>query len=122
MAGFYELDHKGKKILCLDISSLQVRDKPEFHKFVARAKQIIGQHAPKSALVITNVTDTGFDTEIANLIKEYAEHNTPYVKASSVVGVTGWQKVILTTIKAVTRRDFHLADTEEEAKEWLINQ
>jgi len=122
MADFYEFDHKGKNILCLDISNLQVRDKPEFHKLVAKAKQNIGQHSPKSVLVITNVSNTRFDTEIANLIKEYAEHNTPYVRASSVVGVTGWQKIILTTIKAVTGRNFHLAATVEEAKEWLINQ
>jgi hypothetical protein len=121
MASFYELTHKDKTILCLDIADLQVKDKPEFYKLVALAKQNISQQPLKSVLVITNVTNTGFDTEIANLIKEYAEHNTPYVKASSVVGISGWQKIILTAIKAVTRRDFHLANTMEEAKEWLVN-
>jgi hypothetical protein len=122
MAGFYEMNHQGKTILCLDIAELKVQDKPEFQKLVGQAKKNICQYPPKSVLVITNVTDTGFDTEIANLIKEYAQHNTPYVKASSVVGITGWSRVILTAIKAVTRRDFHLADTMEEAKEWLVNQ
>jgi hypothetical protein len=122
MAGFYEMNHKGKNIFCLDIADLQVRDKPEFHKLVAQAKHTISQHPQKSVLVITNVKDTKFDTEIANLIKGYAEHNTPYVRASSVVGITGWQKIILTAIKTVTGRDFHLADTMDEAKEWLIDQ
>jgi hypothetical protein len=122
MAGFYELNHEGKTILCLDIAGLQVRDKPDFHKLVAQAKHNISQYPPKSVLVITNVTDTRFDTEIANMIKEYAQHNTPYIRASSVVGVSGWAKVILTAVKAVTGRDFHLADTMEEAKEWLVNQ
>ncbi len=122
MAGVYELNHEGKTILCLDIAGLQVRDKPDFHRLVAEAKRNISQRPPKSTLVITNVTNTGFDTEIANIIKEYAQHNTPYIRASSVVGVTGWAKIILTTVKAVTGRDFHLADTMEEAKEWLADQ
>jgi len=122
MAGVYELNHEGKTILCLDIAGLQVRDKPDFHRLVAEAKLYISQRPPKSTLVITNVINTGFDTEIATLIKEYAQHNTPYIRASSVVGVTGWAKIILTTVKAVTGRDFHLADTMEEAKEWLADQ
>ncbi|MGD0589340.1 MAG: hypothetical protein ABSA44_00905 [Bacteroidota bacterium] len=122
MAGVYELDHKGKTILCLDIAGLQSRDKPEFHKLVAQAKQNIRQHPPKSVLVITNVTNTGFDTEISGIIKEYAQHNTPYVKASSVVGISGWSKIILMAIKTVTGRDFYLANTMEEAKEWLVKQ
>jgi hypothetical protein len=122
MAGVYELTHKGKTILCLDIAGLQIKDKPKFYEFVERAKEIIRNQPPKSLLVITKVTDTGFDTQIAGLIKEYAQHNTPYVKASAVVGIAGWAKIILTAIKTATGRDFYLADTMEEAQEWLVQQ
>jgi hypothetical protein len=122
MASVYELDHKGKTIVCLDIAGLQSRDKPEFHKLIAQAKQNIQKYSPKSALVITNVINTGFDTEVSGIIKEYAQHNTPYVKASAIVGIVGWSKVILMAVKAVTGRDFYLANTMEEAKEWLVKQ
>jgi hypothetical protein len=122
MAGVYELNYKDKIILCLDIAGLQTRDKQEFHKLVEQAKQNISQHPPKSVLVITNVTNTGFDTEISGIIKEYAQHNTPYVKASAVVGISGWSKIILIAIKTVTGRDFYLAKTMEEAKAWLVKQ
>ena len=122
MASVYELNHKGKTIVCLDIAGLQSRDKPEFRKLVAQAKQNIRQYPLKSALVITNVINTGFDTEVSGIIKEYAQHNTPYVKASAVVGISGWSKIILMAIKTVTGRDFYLADTMEEAKEWLVKQ
>ncbi len=122
MASVYELNHKGKTIVCLDIAGLQSKDKPEFHKLVAEAEKNIRRHPRKSALVITNVINTGFDTEVSGIIKEYAQHNTPYVKASSVVGITGWSKVILMAVKVVTGRDFHLANTMEEAKEWLVKQ
>ncbi len=122
MAGIYELNHKGKTIFCLDIAGLQVQDKPEIQKHVKNAKEIIRKHSPKSMLIITNVTNAGFDTEIANLIKEYAKNNTPYVKASAVIGVSGWQKIVLTAVKIATGREFYLTETVEEALEWLVKQ
>ena len=122
MAGVYELDYKGKTILCLDISGMQSKDKLEYHKHIEHAKDIIRKQPPKSMLVITKVINTRFDGEIAGLVKEYAQHNTPYVKASAVVGIEGWAKIILTAIKTATGRDFHLSTTMEEAQEWLVNQ
>ena len=122
MAGFYEFSHKRKTIFCLDITDLQMKDVQEIQKNVDKAKQKIGKQPAKSVLHITNVTHTGFNTDISNIIKEYAMHNTPYIKASAIVGMTGLQKIIYTGIKAFTRRDFYLANTMEEAKEWLIQQ
>jgi hypothetical protein len=122
MTGVYEFNYKGKTIFCMDIAGLQIKDKPEFYKHVEHAKEIIRKQPPKSLLVITEVTNTGFDVEIAGLIKEYAQHNKPYVKASAVVGIVGWAKIIMTAIKTATGRDFYLADTMEEAQEWLVNQ
>ncbi|MGD1044892.1 MAG: hypothetical protein ABR936_06140 [Bacteroidota bacterium] len=122
MAGVYEFNYEGKTILCMDIAGLQSKDKQEFLKHVKHAKELIRKHPPKSLLVITKVINTGFDTEVANIIKEYAQHNTPYVKASAVVGIAGWSKIILTAVKTLTGRDFYLADTMEEAQEWLVKQ
>jgi len=122
MADVFEIKYKGKTIFCMDIAGLQSKDKQVFLNLVEHAKAMIRQHPPKSMLVITKVTNTGFDTEVAGIIKEYAQHNTPFVKASAVVGISGWSKIILTAIKTVTGRDFYLADTMEEAQEWLIKQ
>lgn len=122
MAGVYEFNYKGKNILCLDVAGLKLNDKSEFQKQVENAEKQIERHPVKSLLLITNVTDTGFDTQIAAIIAEYAYHNTPYVKASALVGVSGVQKVVLAAIKAMIGRDFYLADTMEEAQEWLIKQ
>jgi hypothetical protein len=122
MAGSYNITHKGKTIFCLDVEGLQVKDKTLFRTSIEEAKEKIRKAPPKSLLVITHVKNTGFDTEIANIMKEYASHNTPYVKASAVVGVSGMQKIILTAIKTLTGRDFHVTETIEEAKEWLVKQ
>jgi hypothetical protein len=79
-------------------------------------------HPPKSLLLITNVTDTGFDTEVAAVMGEYALHNTPYIKASALIGVSGVQKVVLAANKALTGRELYLTDSMEDAQEWLIQQ
>jgi hypothetical protein len=122
MAGVYEINYKGKNILCLDVSDLKLADKKEFSQHVTYAREIIQSRPPKSLLLITNVSNTGFDTEVAAVMGEYASHNTPFVKASAVVGVSGVQKVVLTAIKALTGRDFYITDSMEEAQEWLIRQ
>ena len=122
MAGVYELNHKGKNILCLDIADLKTQDKPEFRIHIESAKKKIQLQPQKSMLVITNVTNIRFDSEMATSIREYAAHNTPYVKASALVGVSGLQKIIVQAVKKFTGRDFYLADTMEEAKEWLVKQ
>jgi len=122
MAGVNVLTHKNKLIFCLDLSGLKLPDKAKFIKLVEQAKKEIETYPPKSLLVITKVTNTGFDTEVATVIGEYASHNTPYVKASAIVGISGFQKVVLAAIKTIIKRDFYLADTMEEAQEWLVNQ
>jgi hypothetical protein len=122
LAGVYKLTYNGKNILCLDVAGLKLKDKPEFKKYVDDAEEQIRMHPPKSLLLVTNVTDTGFDTEVSAVMGEYALHNTPYVKASALIGVSGVQKVVLAAIKVLTGREFYLADSMEDAQEWLIQQ
>lgn len=122
MADFHAINYKGKIIFCLDIAGLNSRDKIDFYKYINQAKEEFQKHPPKSLLVVTNVTNTRYDTEIAKIFTDYVKHNTPYVKASAVVGLSGLQKIILTIIKTATGRDFYLAASMEEALEWLVGQ
>ena len=122
MAGVFHLQYKGSDILFLDVSGLKLKDKQEFRTHVENAEKEIRQHSPKSVLLLTDVRDTGFDTEVSAIMGEYAMHNTPYVKASALVGVSGVQKVVLAAIKALTGREFYMTDTVEQAREWLVQQ
>jgi hypothetical protein len=122
MSGVYDLNHKGKAMICLDVSDMVIKQKAEYQACIARAKEKIRKHAPKSVLLITNVKGTRFDMEMAENMKDYANSNTPYVKASAIVGVAGLQKVIYLAVKKLTGRDFHLVETMEEAKDWLAEQ
>lgn len=116
------LEWKGKKIYYLDISDYVKGDLDRVKKDMGKIEGLVSQEPPKSALFITNVTNVNFNSKMTELFKEYASHNTPYAKASALVGISGLQKVILTTVKKLTGRDFYLADTFEEAREWVVKQ
>lgn len=122
MASISEIIHKGKSILFIDASGFKVHDDDALLKFVEQAKQKIRSYPPKSLLIITDVTNSQFDTGMAETFKEFGKHNTPYVKASAVVGLSGLQKIIFIAIKTVTGREFYVAKSIEDAKEWVIRQ
>lgn len=118
--GFWE--HKGKKIFYADFSGINIKNKPEIIAIIESAKAVVAQQPEKSLLILTNVTNTGFDSEVTGIFKDYASHNTKYVKASALVGISGLQKVILTAVKQFTKRDYNLFNTVDEAKDWLTAQ
>lgn len=122
MSGTSIISYQGKTMFCLSVAGLQLHEKPLVAHILEEGKREIRKHPTKSLLVITDITNTGYDTEVATMFKEYASHNTPYVKASAVVGASGLQKIILRAIITLTKRDFHLSSTIDEAKEWLAAQ
>ncbi|HOR85558.1 MAG TPA: hypothetical protein PLL98_03625 [Bacillota bacterium] len=116
------IHYKGREICYLDVSMMSTKDIQKIEEEMDRAKKLIATKPPKSAFMITNVTNVIFNSQMSELFKEYANHNTPYVKASALVGIGGIQKVVLAAVKRLTGRDYYLANTLEEAKEWIINQ
>ncbi len=122
MGGISTVNYNGKSILRIDVSHLKVHDVATLSTHIQQAKAEIAKHPPKSLLILTDVTNTYFDLKMVEAIKDYTVHNTPYVKASAVVGLFGLQKVILMTVKAVTGRDFYVANSTADAQEWLTRQ
>jgi hypothetical protein len=112
--------HEAATILVVDLSGSA--DLEENIAVLAKARAIIGSRPPKSMLLLTNVTGTPFNVRNVDDIKAYAKFNTPYVKASAVVGVTGIKKVILDAVIRLTGRSIVSFATEEEALDWLAAQ
>lgn len=113
-------DHRGKQILVADFSG--VRDKAEALRLIEHARQTIGRQPPKSVRLLTDVTNAHYDPTIVQALKDFAAHNTPFLIASAVVGVTGLRRVVYTGVVAFSRRKIHIADTREAAMEWLVQQ
>ncbi|NPV93277.1 MAG: hypothetical protein HPY50_21165 [Firmicutes bacterium] len=121
MRGIETIVHKGKEIICVDLSDLTVENKAQGIQTLREASKKVAVNPQKSVLIITNVTNLGFDTEVSNAFRKYASDNTPYVKASAIVGLSGLQKVMFSAIKTLTGRDYYLARDIEDAKNWLVS-
>jgi len=112
--------HKGKDIIIVDVTHAETTD--EKVDILDRAGELIKTQAPKSALVLTDVRDVGYDITSVEAMKNFASGNTPYVKASAVVGVTGMKKVIFQSVVRITGRKIQTFDEPEKAKDWLAEQ
>lgn len=119
---FEIINYKGKKIYYLNASGMTIKDIDKIRAGMDKVKSIVKKAPRKSVLMITNVTNVRFNSEMAQLFKDYAAHNTPYVKASALVGISEIQKVILSTVKTLTGRDYYLANDLQEAKDWVVRQ
>lgn len=87
----------------------------EVVKTFKQGSALVATQPEKSVHIITNITNCKLDTEITSAVKEYAKANTKYVKESVIVGMNGMHAVIFSLIKALTRRDFHMSDTMDDA-------
>jgi len=112
------VEHSGKSIILIDLS----KSSPEETLMVIpEAKTVIRKLAPKSGLVVTDVSGAIYTKDVAEGIKGLVSHNTPYVKASAVVGAEGVALVLLQTVIFLTRRELKSCRTREEAMKWLAS-
>jgi hypothetical protein len=108
---------KGKSVVVVDLSNLAPAETllvlPEAHK-------VISSMAQNSVLILTDVTNAKYDKAVADGIKNFVKDNTPYAKASAVVGVEGVQAILLQTAIFITRRDIKTFPNRIEAINWLV--
>ncbi len=113
------VEHKGKKILHLNFAGCKPDETLEI---IRQAKSVIASQPTKSILTLTDVTDTAFNTEVADAMKEFAAHNKPYVIAGAVVGITGLKQIIFNAVLKFSGRHLAALNSVEEAKDWLTRQ
>ncbi len=118
MKPFEKISYKGEQICVVHISNSAPK---ESISLIKEAQQRIARLPPESGLILTDVTDAVYNQEGAAAIKEFALHNTPYVKASAVVGADGLRSISLKSVALLTRREIKPFKTRDEALEWLVN-
>lgn len=110
------IQHRGKKILHLNFADCK---SDEVLTVIDQAKAAIKTQAEKSVFILTDVTNTAFNTKVSDAMKEFVMHNKPYVVASAVVGVTGLKKIIYNAVMKFSGRTLTAFDGIPEAKDWL---
>lgn len=120
MPSYQWIQHKGRRILYIDIASQTTE---EFIDITERIKKVVVNEPPKSIYCLVNVKDGKFNNEISQLIKEFAKYCDPYVKVTASVGVEGLKKIIHNAVILFTgNKSIVLKDTKEEALDWLAEQ
>jgi hypothetical protein len=119
MKAFEIIPYKGKSIVMVDISNTTTEQVVTALKD-AQAK--ISRLPANSALIMTDATKAAYTQETGMAIKEFAAKNTPYVKASAVVGIEGIKSVLQTAVAMQNKRDIAAFATRGEAMDWLASK
>ena len=116
---FETVSYQGKTIVIVDIANT----KPdEAIAALQEAQQQISKLPPKSALILTDATNAVYNKASSAAMKDFAAKNTPFVKASAVVGADGIRTILLEAVRLLTRREIRACATREEAMAWLASK
>ena len=110
------IQHQGKEIFQLDCSNCKPAD---IHLIIDECARVVRSRPPKSVRTLTIAGGGAFDQEVVGKLKELTKGNEPYVMKSAVVGITGLYKVVLLAVSAFSKREFHLFDSVDEARDFL---
>lgn len=110
------IQHNGVEIYMLDCSGCKPA---EVHEIIDECARQVRARPLKSVRTMTIAGGGKFDNETVSRLKELTKGNEPHVKKAALVGITGLYKVVVMAIATFSRREFHMFDTVEEAKEFL---
>jgi hypothetical protein len=113
------ITHRGKQILSIDLAQASPE---EFLATMEHARGIIARQPLSSLRTLTNVTGIRYRTEIGPAVRDFVEHNKPYVVAGAVVGLDALKTIMFNFINRVTGRSLRAMDSAREAMDWLAGQ
>ncbi|HMU60140.1 MAG TPA: hypothetical protein PKA66_00030 [Gemmatimonadales bacterium] len=120
MASTTFIDHKGVQVAFLDFANVQSTE--EALTAIEEAAQLVQAQPFRSVRTLTYVAGSRFNGEVLEAIKRLAVNNRPYVIAGAVVGLSGLQRVVYTTVMRFSKRNIPAFDDLEAAKDFLIAQ
>jgi hypothetical protein len=120
MSRFTWTEHKGTRILFGDFSGVTRPD--ELTVAIEEGKRVVLNQPPKSLLSLLDVTGLRFTMETARLLKEGMAQNTPFVRATAVIGMSGLQSVLFQALRRIRGGSIQSFATREEALDWLLTQ
>jgi hypothetical protein len=112
------VSYKGKTVVIVDLAGA-IPD--EVLVILAEAQKKIATMQPKSVLILTDASEAVYNSTSSKAMKEFSAKNTPYVKASAVVGADGLRGVLLRAVAALTRREIKSCKDRTEAMDWLVS-
>lgn len=112
------IKYKGLPILQIDFEGCPPA---EFLERIKYARSVIGGQPLNSVRTLTLIKQARFNNVVSEAIKEYTNHNKPFVRIAAVVGLSGLQEIVYNVIIKVTGRKIATFPHVEAAKEFLAN-
>ncbi len=113
------IEHEGCRILLEDFSG--ILDEQEYISLIREAQTMVHLEPPGSARILIDVTESRFTPAVSHVSREVSDSNTPYVKATALVGVRGLMPIIIRALSASAGRELVSFPTREEALAWLAS-
>lgn len=113
------ITHKGKRILLEDFSFM--KPGKDYARLLKETQKMISKEPEKSVLAVFDATGCSFTEESLKQTLEFTKANTPYIKGTTVVGISGLLQIAHSAITDSAGRDFIEFPNREEAMEYLVN-
>ena len=113
------VNHKGKRILLIDFTHL---GSGEHTPHVERIRSLVSKEPKNSMLTLIDASGMLLDIKAVQALKNLANDDKPYVRASAVVGIGGPLGLLLDGVEKFSGRTFKRFDSREQAMDWLASQ
>jgi hypothetical protein len=90
-----------------------------FINLVEKARLLIAAEPFRSVQTLVDATGSVFDSSVLQTLKEFVKVNTPTIKKTAVVGITGLKEVGLPAVSRGLGRPLQTCNTVEEALDLL---
>jgi len=113
------IEHKGKKILMIDLSHAT---RSQLQLLLEYVRITVAQHARESLLTLGDFEGAEVDHAAAMKIKEVLTLDRPFVKKGAFVNTGHIPHAILENFHNFSQRELPTFKTREEAMDWLVEE
>lgn len=90
---------------------------------IEEARRFIAAEKPDGTMrTLTDVSNTRYDRDIIEALKELTVHNRPYVGAAAVVTQSAMHRAMIRLVALFAKRQLEVFETREQALDWLTSR
>lgn len=113
------MTYKDKEYFYVDYTGL-MNSKEKIIRLIIESGEEYRKKPLKSVLALVNVGNARFDSEILRIFKENQDKSEPYEKRVAVIGLDTLKRIAYNFIAGSNKSFIRAFESEEEAKEWLV--
>jgi hypothetical protein len=110
----------GHRLMITDARALLPREAEQV--FQHAHLTAVAQPRDGTLLSLVLVKGMRFDSGLLDKLKEIGRAGAPYVRATAFAGMSALGRVVFRAVAPLTGRRISAFDTEDEARQWLLEQ